>query len=289
MICLTGDVHHMSLRTKEQKYLERGDTEVNIAQRYVALLAKYSLKATLYICGKCFTEEWEDLKPVAASPLVEVGGHSFGARQPRWLFDWYGRRTGNWNGPRACQARDIRRNLQVCEKMTGYCPIAWRAHSFKVDPNTYPLLSQFGVKLVSDQIEARNVWPKRIENGLISHPLNVIADHDHLYHAHRTAEFVERANRTGYGADDFGAVSYTIQQWGELVLKQSQAIEEKGGLVTVLAHPICMYLSDGFATLEMLLEYFATRQTIWAREIVDIVDSPPPGLQTEQRELTAKG
>ena len=87
MICLTGDVHHMSLRIKEQKYLERGDTEVRVAQRYVALLAKHSLKATLYICGKCFTEEWQDLKPVTASPLIEVGGHGFRAREIVDLVD----------------------------------------------------------------------------------------------------------------------------------------------------------------------------------------------------------
>jgi hypothetical protein len=107
--------------------------------------------------------------------------------------------------------------------------------------------------------------------------MNVIPDHDHLYHAHRTREFVEDANRRGYGADAFGAVSYTIQDWGELVLKQVRAIEERGGLATVLAHPICMYLADEFRTLERLLEYFATRHTIWAREIIDIVDAPDGG------------
>lgn len=75
MICLTGDVHHMSLRTSNQRFIpDENDTEVKVTQRYVALLEKYGIKATLYICGKCFTEEWDDLKPVAGSPLVEVGG-----------------------------------------------------------------------------------------------------------------------------------------------------------------------------------------------------------------------
>jgi hypothetical protein len=205
------------------------------------------------------------------------------------LFDWYGRRTGNWNGPRSYQAWDIRRSLEACERMTGWRPIAWRAHSYKVDPNTYPLLAEMGVRVVSDQIEADNIWPKHIQSGLISHPMNVIPDHDHLYHAHRTQEFVERARRTGYGADEFGTDSYTIQQWGELVLKQAQAIEAKDGLVTVLAHPICMYLSDGFETLETLLQYFATRQSIWAREIVELVDDSPLGLQDQKRDLATEG
>ncbi len=277
MICLTGDVHHMSLRCNDQRFLSPADTEARVAQRYLALLEKHNVKTTLYVCGKCFTEEWDDLEPVVKSPLVEVGGHSYRARQPRPWFDWYGERTGNWNGPRFYQAWDIRSNVTVCENRVGYRPVSWRAHSYKVDPNTYPLLAHYGFRLVSDVMSADNIRPERIENGLISHPMNVIPDHDHLYHAHRTREFVEDANRRGYGADAFGAVSYTIEDWGELVLKQVQAIEERGGLATVLAHPICMYLADEFRTFEGLLEYFATRHTIWAREIIDIIDAPDGG------------
>jgi len=284
MICLTGDVHHMSLRCNDQRFLtEPGDTEVKVTQRYLALLEEYEVKSTLYICGKCFTEEWEELAPVVKSPLVEVGGHGFRARQPRKFFDWYGRHTGNWNGPKAYQAWDIRKNVQVCEQKVGYRPVSWRAHSYKVDPNTYPLLAHYGFKVVSDEISADSIWPERIQNGLISHPMNVIPDHDHLYHAHRDEEFVEAANRRGYGADAFGAASYTIQEWGKLVLQQAQAIENKDGLVTILAHPICMYLADGFKTLQMLLEYLSTRQTIWAREIIDLVDNPPAAVQAAQR------
>jgi len=284
MICLTGDVHHMSLRCNDQRYLTvPGDTEVKVAQRYLALLEQYGVKTTLYVCGKCFVEEWEDLEPVVRSPLVEVGGHGYRARQPRPWFDWYGERTGNWNGPRFYQAWDIRTNVRVCEKKIGYRPISWRAHSYKVDPNTYPLLAHYGLKLISDEISADNLWPERIQNGLISHPMNVIPDHDHLYHAHRTREFVEAANRRSYGADAFGAVSYTIEQWGELVLKQAQAIEQHGGLATILAHPICMYLADEFTTLEKLLEYCSTRRTIWAREIIDLVDSAPPDVKGAPR------
>jgi hypothetical protein len=277
MICLTGDVHHMSLRTNDQRFLTgAGETEVRVTQRYVSLLEKHDVKCTLYVNGKCFTEEWRELEPVAKSSLIEVGGHGYRARQPRWLFDWYGARTGNWNGPRAYQAWDIRRNVQLCEKMVGKPPLAWRAHSYKVDPNTYPLLAHYGIKLVSDVADASNLWPVRIEAGLISHPMNVIPDHDHLYHAHRDREFVAAANARGYGADDFGAVSYTIEEWGQLVLQQAQAIERKEGLVTVLAHPVCMYLADGFRTFEKLLEYFGMRQTIWASEIIALVDDPPP-------------
>ena len=273
MICLTGDVHHGSLRTNDQRFIgEPGDTEVRITGRYLQLLAKYDARMTLYICGRCFTEEWEDLRSTATHPLVEIGGHGYRARQPRWFFDWYGERTGNWNGPKWFQAGDIRRCLSACEQKTGYRPLSWRAHSYKVDPNTYPLLSRHGVKLVSDDIRASNVWPERIGYGLISHPMNVIPDHDHLYHAHRTQEYVERISNIGYGADEFGAASYTIEAWGRLVLEQVTRIENAGGIATILAHPLCMYLADGFKTLESLLAAFRGVRMIWAQEIIDLID-----------------
>lgn len=282
MICLTGDVHHMSLMINDQKHI--GDpslTEVLIARQYVALLEKYRVKGTLYITGRCFTEEWDTLAPVARHPLVEVGGHMFNARFPRECFDAYGERTGLWNGPRWYQDADIRRNVEVVREKMGYDLLSWRAHSYKVDPNTYELMASHGLKLTSDAIEKGSLWPNRIECGLISHPMNVIPDHDHLYHAHRTREFVERSNASGYGADEFGAVSYSIEEWGNLLLRQAAAIDEHGGIVTILCHPICMWLADRFRTFERILRYCASRQNIFAREILEHVDRPPAQIAAE--------
>jgi peptidoglycan/xylan/chitin deacetylase (PgdA/CDA1 family) len=273
MICLTGDVHHSSLRINDQQHI--GDpqlTEIRIAQQYVKLLEKHGVKATLYICGRCFTEEWDDLAPVVASPLVEVGGHMFNARFPRECFDAYGEQTGLWNGPRWYQDWDIRRNVEVVREKTGRQIVSWRAHSYKVDRNTYELMAAHGLKLTSDTVEKDNLWPRRIEAGIISHPMNVIPDHDHLYHAHRTREYVERINAQGYGADEFGAVSYSIEDWGDLALRQAAAIDDQGGVATVLCHPICMWLADRFKTFEHLLECFTARKTIFARDIIGLME-----------------
>lgn len=282
MICLTGDVHHKSLMTNDQKCIqEPGLTEIQITGWYLKLLEKYDVKSTLYICGRSFTEEWEDLEPIAAHPLVEVGGHMFNARFPRECFDAYGEPTGLWNGPRWYQEWDIRRNVEVVRDAMACDIVSWRNHSYKVDANSHELFAANGLKLVSDAVKADNLWPERIAHGLISHPMNVIPDHDHLYHAHRTHEYVERINKLEYGADDFGAVSYTINEWGELVLQQAQRIDARGGIVTILAHPLCMYLADRFKTLERLLEYVGSRKNIWAREIINLVDDPPDGLFQE--------
>ncbi len=271
MICLTGDVHHASLITNDQQHIPDPDlTEIRITERYVQLLERYGVKSTLYVCGRCFTEEWDDLEPIVTHPLVEVGGHMFNARFPRECFDVYGEQTGLWNGPRWYQDWDIRRNVEAVREHTGYTLVSWRAHSYKVDSNTYELLASHGIRLVSDAVERGTVWPRRNEHGLISHPMNTIPDHDHLYHAHRTEAYVEEANRKGYGADQFGAVSYTIGDWADLVIDQALAIDRKGGVATILAHPLCMHLADGFSVFERVLERLADLTTIWARDILDL-------------------
>ena len=49
MICLTGDIHHISLKINEQSYIpERRDSEVKIAGRYLQLVEEFGLKATFY-------------------------------------------------------------------------------------------------------------------------------------------------------------------------------------------------------------------------------------------------
>jgi hypothetical protein len=279
MICLTGDLHHASLQINDQQHIaDPALTEIRIGRQYVDLLEKHGVKATLYICGRAFEEEWADLEPTATHPLVEVGGHMHNARFPRECFDAYGEQTGLWNGPRWYQDWDIGRNVAVVREKMGYQLISWRAHSYKVDANTYDLMARHGLQVTSDAIEKETLWPRRIEAGIISHPLNVIPDHDHLYHAHRTPEYVAAANARGYGADDFGAQSYTIAEWGELALQQALAIDDQGGIATLLCHPLCMWLADRMATFERLLQELSRRQTIWAREIVELIDHAPAGL-----------
>lgn len=280
MICFTGDVHPMSLQIKDQKHIPDPQlTETRITRRYVELLEAHDVKATLYVCGRCFTEEWNDLERIASHPLVEVGGHMFNARFPRECFDAYGEQTGLWNGPKWYQDWDIAEMVRVAREQAGREIVSWRAHSYMVDPNSHELLAGHGIKLVSDDVESDAIWPRPIAHGLISHPINVIPDHDHLYHAHRTPEYVEKANRRNYGADDFGAVSYTVEEWGEKVIEQADAIDRLGGIATVLAHPLCHYLADGFATLDRILAHFATKTTVFAGEIPGLFTSPPAAVQ----------
>ncbi len=65
MICITGDLHHMFLRTNEQQCLSGRQTEVRTALRYLEIAGRYHVKITLFITGRAFLEEWPDVKEVS--------------------------------------------------------------------------------------------------------------------------------------------------------------------------------------------------------------------------------
>ncbi|MBM3706512.1 MAG: hypothetical protein FJW66_08315, partial [Actinobacteria bacterium] len=234
MICLTGDIHHTSSRTNDQVYLskihtgESGmDTEVKISNKFLELAAEYGLKITFYITGLTLKEEWDDFKDIARSPLVELGGHTYsgiplsGCEKIKYMLKGIKPPSHKSNyGSIKYQKKDISRTLKIIKDKTGQEVVSWRSHGYVHDENTYKLLNLFGVKFISDEISSNNIKPYRIKEGLISHPINAIPDHDHIFHAHRDKAFCNSAKLRGYGADIFGCENYYAEEWGELVRKQ---------------------------------------------------------------------
>ncbi|MCX6991946.1 MAG: hypothetical protein NT011_02265 [Kiritimatiellaeota bacterium] len=272
MICLTGDVHHDGLRTNEQLFLApRKISEVAITLDYVRLCGKYDVKCTLYVTGRTLADQWEAFQPVTASPLVEIGGHTYaGLPQGAWV-----KLLSRLSGEKACshssspgtcssQKRDVARMLEIAHRRLDKPIVSWRSHGLVRDRHTYGILAGAGIKFISDDLNWHQLLPERLPQGLISHPMNVIMDHDHLFHAHRNPEYVARQQRPF--PDDPASGSYTIEDWGALVEKQVRAIEAKGGVATVLMHPLCMFAADGFKTMERLLKQFSKFKTIWASE-----------------------
>ncbi len=279
MICLTGDIHHSSLKTNEQRYIGADDSEVKISCRYLELVEKYKLKITFYVTGKTLKEEWEDFKPITRSKFVEIGGHTYSGI-PLNIFGKLKYKlsgvTPSSHGPtygsRTAQENDIKKMVSIVEEKIGQKIISWRSHGFIHDDKTYSILKEQGIKLISDELNSTKFFPEKIKEGLISHPINVIYDHDHIYHAHRDKEFCRKARERNYGADCFGCDSYTVGEWGKLVESQIVGIEKKGGIATVLMHPLCQYLSDEFKTAEKLFRVFSKYKTIWAKEIIDYIN-----------------
>ena len=278
MICLTGDIHHLSLRINEHSYLPEGDSETAVAERYLHLIEEFGLKATFYVTGRALDEEWPQLRPLADSPLVEIGGHTYsGLPRSAWSA-LRSRLTGRPTvshasspGPYHRQLRDAARMVEAVARRTGRQLTSWRSHGLVRDRHTESILVRCGIRFISDELSWDKLLPESTPAGLISHPINVIMDHDHLYHAHRTPEYVERQKARWGFAQDPTRESYPIEAWSELVRAQVQAIEERGGLATVLMHPLCMFIADRFRAARRLLEFFAGRRCVWASETAQLL------------------
>jgi peptidoglycan/xylan/chitin deacetylase (PgdA/CDA1 family) len=274
MICVTGDIHHTSLKINEQRFItEPGDSEAAVAARYLRFAEEMGVKLTFYATGRTLREEWRTFEPIARSPLVEIGGHTYNglprtlpSRLRELVTGIPGVSHSNSHGSYRRQRRDVERMIAVARERTGRQLLSWRSHGLVRDANTYRILHELGIRFISDDLDWNKSRPERLAEGLISHPMNVIMDHDHIYHAHRTPEYVERQKRNWGFSDDPTRESYPIEEWRRIVERQVQAIEAAGGLATVLMHPLCMYVADRFVTARRLLEFFSRYRTIWARE-----------------------
>ena len=238
-VCLTGDVHHMSLETRDQEYMDR--TEVEAAIEYAEIAAEYEVPVTLFVTGKAADEEPKRVKRLAAMENVEIGGHNY------WAFDtlvhkgWRGL-TGSWNGPRPFQRWEVRKTIETFAEL-GIEITSWRDHAYRHDKHTAELLSEAGITHFSDAVEPDG--EVREEDGLTVVPINTPPDHEHVYHAFRTPEFVVESDFEG----PFGGEAVEVENWVEWVLECIREHENVGRTATVLAHPSCIVLSDGFDSL----------------------------------------
>jgi len=257
-VCLTGDVHHMSLGTRDQEYMDR--TEVEVAVEYAEIAAEYDVPVTLFVTGKAAVEEPERVEHLAAMDNVEIGGHNY------WAFDtpvhsgWRALekvtsgRIGSWNGPRPFQRYEIQRTIEALSEC-GADVTSWRDHAYRHDRHTLKLLADAGITHFSDAIGPEE--RVREEDGVTVVPVNTPPDHEHVYHAFRTpgSEAVEQFK------GPFGGDSMSVSAWVDWSLSQIESTQGSGGVGTVLAHPACLWLADNFNCLETLLENINTDST----------------------------
>lgn len=253
-VCLTGDVHHMSMETRDQAYLD--GTEVEAAIEYAEIARKHDVPVTLFCTGKCVVEEPDRMARLAAMENVEIGGHNFwGFTTPvhlawRALGKATGGRVGSWNGPRPFQAHEIRKTLSVFETI-GVNVRSWRDHAYRHDANTASLLAEYGVTHLSDAVEPDGRVRRR--DGATVVPITTPPDHEHVYHAFRTPEFVETDRFEG----PFGSDSYSVEEWKDRICAHLS-----DDIATVLAHPACMKLADDFHAFESLCRDISDASTM---------------------------
>ena len=267
MICLTGDIHHMSLGTGDQKHCDI--TEVQVAQRYLKMLEEAGVPVTFFVTGKTFVEEWDDLRPICESPLVELGGHNYACFKPVIVHRASKKLLGSYNGPAWYQRLDARKTVEAVHRRTGRTIRLWRNHQYMHGPYTETALAANGIVLCSDGVEKDATGPVWHEDGLFNFPLNVIPDHEHLYHAERTPEWVEWWTKRYNWSDDFGPESYFIEEWIDIVLECLRRNEERGAISNMLIHPITIYLCDRFASFGRILDFLAAHETVHMGQVVD--------------------
>lgn len=260
MICLTGDLHPMSLKTGNQAHCDI--TEIQVAQRYLKLLEEANIRVTFFITGKCFAEEWADLKPICEHPLVEVAGHTYSAFKPEWWHRVWKKVNGSYNGPAWYQRRDTRKTVDIIEEKTHKKILCWRNHMYMHGPFTEDVLRSCGVKVCSDGVKKDSSGPVWHPSGIMNFPLNVMPDHEHLYHAERTPEWVEWWVRRYNWADDYGSASYPVEEWTDRVIDELRQHAAANILSNMLIHPITLYLCDRFRSLERILEAISAQETV---------------------------
>lgn len=256
MICLTGDVHQ-EYDSGEQSCYE--GTEFEAALEYVEIARSYDIDLTLFLTGAVTETNAKAVRALDGRTGVEVGGHTWNAFRPQWLHrTLFLRLFGSVYGPKLFQRRDIDRTLSVLEACLGRPVRSWRTHAYESNAATYEVLSASSVAYVSDEKDPDATAPFAYDAyDLVEFPINVLPDHEHLYHGPRTRESVQHLFDIGW-SDAFGPESYDVDQWHERVLGGIDSVEAAGGVATLLVHPGCMSAVDGFETFERICDHVAS-------------------------------
>lgn len=266
MICVTSDIHHMSLKTGNQMHSKR--TETSIAAQFTRLLEIRGVKQTCFITGKCFDEEWLDVKPICEASNTEIGGHTYNCFMPELWHRGCKKLFGSYNGPKWQQDWDIKKTKRVILHRAGIEISSWRNHMYMHGPHTEELLFKNGIIVCCDGVEKESVQPIKHSSGIYNLPLNIIPDHEHLYHAERTREWVAQWQKRYNWSDDYGSESYEYKQWFE-IFKQGVLDREKARITSqILIHPITIYLAGGEDALSNMADFLAQFESTNVSEYV---------------------
>jgi len=264
MIVLTGDVHHMSLKTRDQQYLS--DTEPRITERYADVAEQHGLKVTFFVTGKAVEEEPDVFARLAGREHVELGGHNYYAFKPRWLYNWiFYRVFGLWNGPAIFQDWEIRKTIARFEETIGVRIRSWRDHAYRHDHNTYRLLAENGIEIVSDEVGPDWMGPSAHKDGVVSLPVNVMPDSDHMYHGY----FTPRTTKNwSLQRSEFPPEMMYPDEWLGRVKQQVTNITDRGGIATLLVHPAPMKMARDFDIFNELCEFLSQYRSYLVSDLV---------------------
>ena len=290
MIFLTGDVHHTALKTFDQKFLK--EPEPNLAQQWVEVVNRYSLKATLFVTGLAALESPRVFEKISTQHCLEIGGHTFDAFSNRRKHEFFNITTGSFYGPRWYQRRDVAKTIKAIKDVTGINIKSWRSHAYRSDSITCSILRDFGITHHSDKLDPDAIIEKN--EGLYHIPVNTPEDHSHIIHGIRSSELLERDKIImNKGIPGFFKLKslpdrrglrlaigreyrrlrrkppnkppnkiWPVEKWLEEVLQTISSNLKHKGYASVVAHPACMSITDGMKTFEMLCKELVSMKTM---------------------------
>jgi hypothetical protein len=258
-VVLTGDVHQW-IDSADRAYAS--ETECALALMYARIAASQGVKVTLFFTGLVMREDAPSVKALLEEENVEVGGHGWDSFRPEWRYRVVNRVFGSPHGSSAMQRRMVRRTCATIERGTGRRIRSWRNHAYCFDSHTPRILAEAGIRVWSDEVDRDREGPRLHTSGVSILPINTTPDHEYLYHGDQTIDAVPVASRPQY---------YNSHAWREDVVRQAESIVARGGVATILAHPLCMKVVDDWRTFEGLCSALARLPSAWATEAAGVV------------------
>jgi hypothetical protein len=257
---ITCDIHHQSLNTGNQQHSTK--TELECAYDFFKICEKFNIKQTYFFSGLAMRDDWnEQMEEICNSKLVEIGGHNWNCFSPELLHRLYKKVFKSYNGPSLVERKDCEKTQEIIYQRTGRLITSWRNHMYMNGPNTEKILSSCGIKVYSDGVSKKsNGFQER--PGILHLPINLLSDHEHLYHAERTEEWVKSWIKRYKWKDDFGSDSYYMKVWKRKYLESYKDCLSRGALPVSIIHPITMSLSDNYNFINNFIEYISKNQTL---------------------------
>jgi hypothetical protein len=253
-VVLTGDVHQHIPSADRRHAIE---SESALAVEYARIAERHGLKVTLFFTGKALNDDGADARPLLSMDTVEIGGHGWDAFRPRWFYRPLAKLSGSPHGFRRWQRFTIERTCAAVERFVGTPARSWRNHAYQHDASTPRLLADAGILAWSDEVDLTRTHPYVHETGLVVLPMNTLPDHENLYHGDRTPETLGETP------------SLTADEWKRRVTNGVDAALARGGVATILAHPLCMKVVDGWRTFDALCSELAGCPSVFAWEAAE--------------------
>lgn len=290
MIYISGDVHDKGLMSKDQIWLNKYNqsSEIDCALKFAEIAGNYNIPVTLFCAGKITVEDKEKLRQLANFSNVEIGGHTWNSLKPAWQHFFSQRITGSYYGTYQMQKKDIISTKNCIQDCISKEITSWRTHAYRGDKITFELLADLGFSVVSDQVGPDLYMKYLLNDSLLSLPINILPDHEHVYHGYFTEEvmnqeqmlrdnplnylkmeknkqnqkrflkeLIKKATGIKTPQKPFGKMLRPFE-WEQELKSQVESRLKNYGFACLLLHPADMEVLDGMATVDRILGFLSS-------------------------------